>query len=326
MLHITNGDSAAEQLRSAGLSGRILPWRDVLHEGPVPAGLSLDSLREVRARYIAGKRWGKLKNVLHEFAERDAVLELYSTFGETVLWFEYDLYDQLQLLQILHYLDSHPVEAHPISLICVNDTLGTISPGRISDLFARRIMLSEDQMNLGSRAWITFCSPDPTLLEEMAKVGTPSLPPLAAALFRHLQQFPSTRNGLSLSEQNALDAISRGRSRLSEAFVASHHEREQPVFLGDMVFASYLEALSHVEVPLVTFDDGSAITAPHLIDSDGSFWDRSALLTKVGQEVLIGKQDHARLNGMDRWLGGVYIAGRGALWRWDSDTQSLHYE
>jgi hypothetical protein len=144
-------------------------------------------------------------------------------------------------------------------------------------------------------------------------------------LLRHLQQFPSTHNGLSLSEQNALEVIAQGRSRLREAFVASHHEREQPVFLGDMVFASYLESLSQAETPLVTFDDGSRITGLYLAEEDTGYWERSARITPAGKDVLAGKQDHIRLNGIDRWLGGVYLAGRGPLWRWDSATQTLHY-
>ena len=37
-LIITNGDSAADLLRLAGREGVILPWRDVLHEGPIVAG------------------------------------------------------------------------------------------------------------------------------------------------------------------------------------------------------------------------------------------------------------------------------------------------
>lgn len=53
MLHITNGDSVVDWLLAAGVPGAMLPWRDVLHEGPVPAGLSLQKLSEVRARFIA---------------------------------------------------------------------------------------------------------------------------------------------------------------------------------------------------------------------------------------------------------------------------------
>ena len=36
-LHITNGESAANTLRQTALGGAVLPWQDVLHEGPVPA-------------------------------------------------------------------------------------------------------------------------------------------------------------------------------------------------------------------------------------------------------------------------------------------------
>ena len=59
MLHITNGDAAANVLRKAGITDPILPWRDTLHEGPVPAGLSLRELSRVRTEFIAECGWGR---------------------------------------------------------------------------------------------------------------------------------------------------------------------------------------------------------------------------------------------------------------------------
>ncbi|MGH2813977.1 MAG: hypothetical protein ACRDLC_02365, partial [Actinomycetota bacterium] len=38
-VHVTNGDIAVDLLRRAGLARAALSWADVLHEGPVPAGL-----------------------------------------------------------------------------------------------------------------------------------------------------------------------------------------------------------------------------------------------------------------------------------------------
>jgi hypothetical protein len=35
-LHLTNGDATVPGLLATGLADTILPWRDVLHEGPVP--------------------------------------------------------------------------------------------------------------------------------------------------------------------------------------------------------------------------------------------------------------------------------------------------
>ena len=58
ILNITNGDSAVNIMKQAGVPGAFLPWRDVLHDGPVPAGLSLEDLSMVRASFIANRGWG----------------------------------------------------------------------------------------------------------------------------------------------------------------------------------------------------------------------------------------------------------------------------
>ncbi|HJU86617.1 MAG TPA: hypothetical protein VJ788_04540, partial [Gemmatimonadota bacterium] len=100
---MTNGDCAAKRIARADLGGEILPWRDVLHEGPVPAGLDDAGLRATRARFLGGHEPDAVKVVLRDLEDRDARL---ATAGrdEIVLWFEPDLYDQLQLLQILERL------------------------------------------------------------------------------------------------------------------------------------------------------------------------------------------------------------------------------
>ncbi|HYW10257.1 MAG TPA: DUF1835 domain-containing protein, partial [Longimicrobium sp.] len=111
-LHVTNGDHAADALRAAGMSGTVVAWRDVLHEGPVPAGLALPELGAVRAAWIAEQGWGAA-----DFRERDAALARFATHDETVLWFEHDLYDQLQLLQVVDWLAEHAPADAPVSLI-----------------------------------------------------------------------------------------------------------------------------------------------------------------------------------------------------------------
>ncbi len=116
MLHITNGDSAAEILKATGLPGTILAWRDILHEGPTPAGLSLEQMSQVRARFIASQGWGNYDNLLAEFHHRDAILATSATQQEVVLWFEHDLYDQLQLIQILDWFTQQETRTHNTQL------------------------------------------------------------------------------------------------------------------------------------------------------------------------------------------------------------------
>ena len=52
-LNITNGDSAAGTMSEAGVEGKIIAWRDVLHEGPVDSSLPLEELSKQRTGPIA---------------------------------------------------------------------------------------------------------------------------------------------------------------------------------------------------------------------------------------------------------------------------------
>jgi hypothetical protein len=242
MLHITNGDYAVEVLKQA-VQGEILPWRDVLHEGPVRAGLALDELSRERAAFIASCGWAPLEAVAEDFRKRDALLQ--RAHDEVVLWFEHDLYDQLQLIQLLDWFAAHP---HPnLSLVCEAEYLGTMKPQRAGELFASRARVTEAQLAEGRAAWAAFTASDPLQLE---RVPCSHLRFLGAALRRHLEEFPWTSDGLSRIERAVLRSLP---AAFPEIFQAT---REDPAYLGDSVLASHLERMRR---------EG-------LIDKDGEQW------------------------------------------------------
>src|SRR5689334_21727155 len=98
-LHVTNGDSAAGTLVQTRLVERVLPWRDVLHDGPVP-DVAEDELRRVRAAALAENDPHEQDRIRSWLEQRDGELAA-NADGRYVLWFEADLYDQLQLVQVL---------------------------------------------------------------------------------------------------------------------------------------------------------------------------------------------------------------------------------
>jgi hypothetical protein len=311
MLHITNGDSAGDLLAGCGLGGSVLCWRDVLHEGPVPAGLPFAELGAVRAQYISGLGWGRAAEVAREFDERHAVLAESGAHDEVVLWFEHDLYDQLQLIQVLDWFATAS-GATRLSLVCGAEYLGRSTPERLVERFGERSPVSTDQLALAAAAWNAFRSPDPTAIAALLADDTVELPYLADALTRHLEQFPSVANGLSRSEHQALQVISRGATTVGDAYVASHHELEDPIWLGDSTFVAYLEGLAAGDHPLVAMSPG-----------EREQMSRAVGLTDAGRDVLEGCEDRVRLNGIDRWLGGVHLRGREAAWRWDAIGREL---
>jgi len=306
-LHITNGDSAAERLRAAGIAGDILVWRDVLHEGPVPGRLGFAQLREVRARFIAERGWSSEADVMAEMEERDAMLDASGSRDEVLLWFEHDLFDQLQLIQILHRLATQGPDPGRLTLACEAEDIGMMSADRVRALHARRANVTREQVHLAAAAWTAFGAPEASRVATLLEGDTTALPFLGAALRRHLEEFPSTRTGLSRSEQQALEVIAGGAGSIGDAFPQAHHQREDPVFLGDTVFAWYLERMSLVREPLLLFDDGRPVIAPRGEDDQPAFWRRDVRITAAGTRVLSGDENAVALNGIDRWLGGVHL-------------------
>ena len=317
MLHLTNGDSVAGTLEEAGFGPAIVAWRDVLHEGPVPADLSLDELSAVRAEFIATGGWNP-DTVRANFQERDRMLRSAADHDEAVLWFEHDLYDQLQLLQILDWFASQGLEGTRLSLICEAEYLGPVDADGLRQRFASRRPVTGVQLNLAREAWAAFRSPDPRALLPLLGDSSTELPFLGAALLRHLQQFPDVHTGLSRSEFAALDAILAGHTQAKRAYVASHHQREDAVFLGDTVFADYIERMSQERSPLVVQINGDRVVAPPGDADHGAFWAMELAVTNAGWAVHDALEDRVLVNGIDRWLGGVHLQP-GNVWRWDDE-------
>jgi hypothetical protein len=320
-LNITNGDSAAATLSEAGVEGKILPWRDVLHEGPVDSSLSLEELSKVRARFISERNWDDFAHVSGDFAERDRVIRHLDYFDEVVLWFEDDLYDQLQLIQLLDFFGRGAARGKTLSVIVVDGYIPPLSVDEIKRLDKVRQRVTPEQLELAKRAWKTFGSEDPTSIAKLLDESTAPLKYLAPALRRHLEEFPSTVNGLSRSEREALSAIQAGHSTPVAAFLEVARKQES-IFLGDIVFYSYLERLSGRTDALVTWKDGTPVIAP-TSESSREFVEGELTLTPLGREVLAGRRDWQRIHKRTRWLGGVEIRPGEGGWRWDPSGREL---
>lgn len=324
MLHVTNGDVAVAAIREAGVAGEIVAWRDVLHEGPVPAGLTLDELREVRARFVATQGWGKFEEVQDDLRVRDAAIARADEHDETILWFEDDLHDQLQLLQAIDGLGRLPERGSPRSLVPVEGPIAGMDPGGIGRAFARRARIGPEHLAAAGRGWGAFRSPDPTAIEEVLRRGSgPALPFLDDALRRLLEEYPSVREGLSRTELQALDAIAAGAATVREAYVAAHHRREERVFLADAVFAMIVGRLAGGPRPLIEAFSGDPLRPPRDPVAASAFWSARPRLTAVGRLVLEGREDATRLNGVNRWVGGVHLHGHEPGWRWDAAARKL---
>src|SRR5262245_11399997 len=117
MLHIANGHSLTALIERAGLHGEMEVWADPLHEGPVP-DVAPAALRAIRAAYLTDAGGGSSdREMLAALESTQRVVEDCGTQDEIVLWYEHDLFDQLNLI---HLLDALRVRHHPrVSLVSI---------------------------------------------------------------------------------------------------------------------------------------------------------------------------------------------------------------
>lgn len=307
VLHVTNGTAAAQDLQQ--LNANVLTWDDVLHEGPVPAGRSPRELREIRARFLADAGLASSATEARaRFAARDARLDAVDFSTKLVLWFEDDLYDQLQLIQILDRLAtgegalrrSRPLG--PVQLVHLPRGPRTF----LRDRLARAASLRETDHETARRAWAAFTAPDPYAVQDLALRLTErppaNLPDLALALRRLLEEHPATTDGLARTERQILETLQGGPLHPHALFTATISHEERP-FYGDTVLWWRARRL-----------------APQLltITDDGAY-----ALTDAGRDVLAGQVDALDvLPPLDRWVGGVHHDGAPAV-RYDLTTHRL---
>lgn len=310
-LHVTNGDSAAHTFERTSLGGSVLPWRDVLHEGPLPL-VPRSAFLEARAAFLAGAGWRPQAALTAAFRARDE--QLVGALGggrPVVLWFEHDLYDQLQLLDVLCLARQ---AGFAPELVVVDSFpgkpffrgLGELTADELETLWPKRRRADAETLAVAAEAWEAFRAPEPAALVEWARRDKPELPFLAPAIRRALEELPAPGDGLSGTERRALAAIAAGHTTPRDAFLAAQDAEPAP-FLGDTWFYRDIAELGVGPNRLLETADGEPLPpAPPLGDAQ-RFVGVPLRLTAAGERVLAGEANRVELLGIDRWVGGTHV-------------------
>ena len=331
LLHVANGTSTTRTIQAADIAGQCSIWADPLYDGPVPGGLNDRELLEVRRRHLTGSpssAWGgpdPSLDPINDMREWRAAIERHDSYDELVLWFEHDLFDQLNLIQLLTWIREHLPEGKPVSLVCIGSYpghpnfkgLGELTARELVPLFETRKPVTPSQFEIAGRAWQAFRASTPEPLEAFRHEDTSALPYLALAVNRFLQEYPWTADGLSRTERRLLELADGAGITLLQAFPRMH-EGEDAYYVTDGTLAETGESLSRTSPPLLILD---------LLRPDQRHVLRGTVrLTQAGRSVVSGALDRVEACGIDRWLGGVHLQSGGPIWRWDDARQRITIE
>lgn len=290
LLHITNGDSFTERLKTLKLKGDIITWREMLCEGKTLTNVGSETFWKTRFEFLnknykVSKSWF-IEKTLKEYRS----LCNHKQQDEIVLWFEYDLFCQVNMIAVLSWLKANRKYAQ-ISLVCSGKedntdkyyALNELNDEQLLNLYKKKTILTQDDIEYADYVWQLYCSDNPIRLENLSDFSQFQFEYLPQALQTHLQRFPSIKNGLNAMENNILQIGANKKPKSKKEFISEMLNNQGFLGFGD---SQYERALMRMK-PLFT-----ALNP--------------VKMSKKGREVLNNQTSYyARIQDNDVYLGGA---------------------
>jgi hypothetical protein len=290
LLHITNGDSFTERLQTLPLKGDIITWREMLCEGKTLSTVGSESFWKTRFEFLnknykVSKSWF-VEKTLKEYRS----LCNHKQQEQIVLWFEYDLFCQVNMLAVLSWLKTHRRHAE-ISLVCSGKedetdklyALNELSDDKLVSLYENRTILSQNDLEYADYVWQLYCSDNPIRLENLSDYKNYQFDYLSDAIKVHLQRFPSIKNGLNGVENHILNLAVQEKPKTRKEFLGQILSNQGFHGFGDTQYNRVLSTMK----PL--FSSLSPVR-----------------LSKIGKEVLQGNSNYyAQIRDDEAYLGGA---------------------
>ena len=289
LLHITNGDSFTSRLESLQLKGDIITWREMLCEGKTLCSVGSESFWKTRFEFLnknykITKSWF-IEKTLKEYRS----LCNHKQQDQIVLWFEYDLFCQINMLAVLSWLKTHRRHAE-ISLVCSGNEdetdkmygLNELSNEKLMALYEKRTVLSQDDIEYADYIWQLYCSDNPIRLENQIANNDFQFEYLSDALKTHLKRFPTIKNGLNELENHVLQVASELKPKSKTALMQELVSNQGFYGFGDTQYERIVTSLK----PLIS-----------------SF--NPVKLTKKGMQVLHNETNYySQIRDNQMYLGG----------------------
>ena len=291
ILHITNGDSTTDYLKSLKFQGEFITWREMLCEGKTSIDVGSESFWKTRFDFLKTS-YKVTKKTFIDFTLKE-YRSLCQTKGqkEIVLWFEYDLFCQINMIAIISWLKRYR-KGEKITLVCSGDAegnnkrlgLGELSQEQIHQHFENRVELSVDDIEYADYIWQLYCSDCPLRLETVYKFNPMSpFVYLSEAIDLHLKRFPSIENGLNNVENYILQIASETKPTSKHELIGNLLKNQGDFGFGDSQYFQKLEPLK------------SLFTSFHPVK-----------LSRKGKKVLEHELNFYQvLRNEDTYLGGV---------------------
>lgn len=254
ILHITNGDVTTNYLKELKFSGEFITWREMLCEGKTTSDVGSEDFWKNRFEFFKTTyKVSKQKFIDYTVKEYRNLCNKKNQ-KEIVLWFEHDLFCQINMLALISWLKRYRKGYH-ISLVCSGKvgnskkmfSISELNEKQVNSHFKNRIELTQDDIEYADYIWQLYCSDSPLRLETVYKFNPMSpFQYLVSAIEAHLQRFPSIENGLNGIE-NTILKISNNEKITSKKQLISILTKDKEVYgFGDIQYEHNIDTLDQL--------------------------------------------------------------------------------
>jgi len=289
-LHITNGDSFTQKLKTLRLKGEIITWREMLCEGKTETNVGSESFWKTRfdflhKNYKVSKSWF-VEKTLKEYRS----LCNHKQQDQIILWFEYDLFCQINMLAVLSWLKKHRRYAE-VYLVCSGDEDETNRLYRLNDLsdeqllssYENKVKLSRNDIEYADYVWQLYCSDNPIRLENLIDFDNYQFDYLSDAIKVHLRRFPTIKNGLNELENRVLEFSLQQKPKSKKELLSSLIQNQGFYGFGD---TQYERVITNLRPLFSSFNP--------------------VRLSRKGKEILEGKTNYySQIRDNEDYLGGA---------------------
>lgn len=181
--HILTGDSLAHTFQGSGIEGDIIVSREALIDGDV-SGDALQEFWKTRAAHIKATYGEDEEKYFKDVAaEYEKVFNL-SPSDEVYLWFEYDLFCQVNMWFVLHLLNEKGLtEIYRVTPVVRDENdlwkgFGYLPAEDLQKCFDSRVKFTKDDITLGVHLWEAYRKEDLGKLDELSNAESECFPHL----------------------------------------------------------------------------------------------------------------------------------------------------
>ena len=245
--NILNGDSLAYSFPDTKIEGNIIVVREALIEGDL-SGNDLQGFWHSRAKYMRLTEAEYHDKVVSEF---EKIMNAPDN-SEFNLWFEYDLFCQVNMWFVISIISGLPIEKKVFAVYSsyLDKTskqfwngFGQATSSELKICFDERIPLNDNDLQFGQKLWAAYKNDDLEELVHFAKNQSPAFPYLQEVVKAHVDRFPN--DGTKGRPEKVIEDIIKNVSTDFHKVFKEFWNRESIYGFGDTQLKHLYDKIMH---------------------------------------------------------------------------------